>query len=304
MTPAPPRARAALLASAALLAGALLPAPAPAQPAPGSAQAPKTRFKPADFAAHVAALRAKLPWEGFTIVVQEPFVVIGDEPPARVRSRAKGTVKWASDRLKALYFKEDPLAIVDVWLFKDKASYLRGNRALFDLTPSTPFGYYSPDDQALVMNIATGGGTLVHEMVHPFVAANFPGCPSWFNEGLASLYEQCRDVDGRITGLTNWRLPILQKALREERLPKLATLAESGRGFYTRDEGTNYAHARYLCYYLQERGLLVAFYERFRATRALDPSGQRALRDVLGVQDLERFQAETWTPYVRALRFR
>ena len=31
---------------------------------------------------------------------------------------------------------------------------------------------------------------LVHEMVHPFMDADFPACPAWFNEGLASLYEQ------------------------------------------------------------------------------------------------------------------
>ena len=42
-----------------------------------------------------------------------------------------------------------------------------------------------------IMNIATGGGTLVHEIVHPYVEANFPGCPAWFNEGLGSLYEAC-----------------------------------------------------------------------------------------------------------------
>jgi len=28
---------------------------------------------------------------------------------------------------------------------------------------------------------------LVHEIVHPFMRANFPECPAWFNEGLASL---------------------------------------------------------------------------------------------------------------------
>ena len=53
-------------------------------------------------------------------------------------------------------------------------------------------------DNALVMNIATGGGTLVHEIVHPFMEANFPACPSWFNEGLGSLYEQSGARDGRI----------------------------------------------------------------------------------------------------------
>ena len=34
------------------------------------------------------------------------------------------------------------------------------------------------------MNISTGGGTLVHEIVHPFIEANFPACPPWLNEGL------------------------------------------------------------------------------------------------------------------------
>ena len=50
------------------------------------------------------------------------------------------------------------------------------------------------------MNISTGGGTLVHEIVHPFVAANFPNCPAWFNEGLGSLYEQSGEVNGAIHG--------------------------------------------------------------------------------------------------------
>ena len=40
----------------------------------------------------------------------------------------------------------------------------------------------------VVLGTSTGGGTLVHEIVHPFMRANFPNCPSWFDEGLASLY--------------------------------------------------------------------------------------------------------------------
>ena len=40
------------------------------------------------------------------------------------------------------------------------------------------------------MNIGPGPGTLSHELVHPYMEANFPNVPAWFNEGLASLYEQ------------------------------------------------------------------------------------------------------------------
>ena len=142
-------------------------------------------------------------------------MVIGDETQGAVRERAEGTVKWAVDRLKQDFFANDPKEILDIWLFKDAASYEKHARLLFGETPTTPYGYYSSTHKALIMNIETGGGTLVHEIVHPFMEANFPACPPWLNEGLGSLYEQCGDVDGHIHGFTNWRLPGLQRADRK-----------------------------------------------------------------------------------------
>jgi hypothetical protein len=50
----------------------------------------------ADFAAHVEQLKKKLPSTAFTIVVQKPFVVIGDEPADDVREHSLRTVKWPS----------------------------------------------------------------------------------------------------------------------------------------------------------------------------------------------------------------
>ena len=214
-------------------------------------------FTDADFEAHVRALRAKAP-EGFTIVVQPPFVVIGDEAPDIVARRSERTVKWAVDRLKQAYFGKDPDRIIDIWLLKDDASYQKWSREVFGRAPHTPFGYALRAEGALVMNIATGGGTLVHEIVHPFIAADFPGCPPWFNEGLASLYEQSSERDGHIVGLTNWRLKGLQEAIRKRAVrsfEELTRLSESE--FYGTGSGMHYAQARYLCYYLQEHGLLV-----------------------------------------------
>ena len=254
------------------------------------------------FAEHLRALQAKVP-EGFTVVVEPPFVVIGDEAPDVVRSRAERTVRWAVQRLKALYFEKDPDRILDIWLFKDKASYERHVREIFGDDPTTPFGYFSHAHGALIMNIATGGGTLVHEIVHPFVAANFPECPAWFNEGLGTLYEQSSERDGRIVGLTNWRLKGLQKTIRAGKAPSFKALtATSDYQFYNEDKGTHYAEARYLCYWLQEKGLLVTFYREFRAGAKDDPTGYETLKRVLGEEDMDAFQ-KRWEAFVLGLRF-
>ena len=91
----------------------------------------------ADYVQHIRRLKDRLPDKLFTIVLERPFVVIGDEDAARVRGRAKNTVKWATDRLKAEYFAKDPDRILDVWLFKDKDSYEVNAARLFRSKPST-----------------------------------------------------------------------------------------------------------------------------------------------------------------------
>jgi len=312
------------------------------------------KFTDADYAQSVIAVKRKAP-EGFSIVVQKPFVVVGDEPASQVRRHATGTVQWAVDHLKQEYFAEDPNEILEIWLFQDEASYNKHTREIFGDTPDTPFGYFSHTHKALIMNIDTGTGTLVHEIVHPFIAANFPDCPAWFNEGLASLYEQCHEYRGRIWGRTNWRLAGLQEVIRpkpkpkpqpakdptakpaakpvlpnaggpaakpaertqleggeakeeppKKELPSLRTLCNTTTyGFYVRDPGTNYAQARYLCYYLQQRGLLREYYRQFRRHVRDDPGGYETLKSVLGIkteEDMAEFQ-EAWKAWVMKLQY-
>lgn len=257
-------------------------------------------FSDADYAQHIRKLRRQLPGPGFTIVLQKPFVVVGDESPTMVKRRAEQTVGWAVKKLKAQYFTKDPNSIIDVWLFKDRQSYESNAQTLWGETPGTPYGYYSPSQRVLVMNIATGGGTLVHEIVHPFMEANFPDCPDWFNEGLASLYEQSREKGGRIHGSTNWRLEGLQQAIQANTLQTFRHLTT--RDFYGDDDGTNYAMARYLCYYLQNKGLLQTYYHRFVQNAKSDPTGYKTLQKVLKTDDMVAFE-RTWKAYVSRLRF-
>ena len=262
-----------------------------------------SRFTKDDFEKHLAALKKKTPSGDFLVHVEYPFVIIGDEEPSVVKQRAVRTVRWAATLLKKDFFRTDPKDIVDIWLFKDKISYDKHAKALTGRVPHTPFGFYSPRHKALIMNISTGGGTLVHEMVHPFVAADFPQCPSWLNEGLGSLFEQCSERDGKIHGLTNWRLRGLQRAIRDKTVPSFETLCSTTSDeFYNADPGTNYSQARYLCYYLQQQGLLRKYYKQFRANHRQDPTGYQTLQEVLDVEDMDQFK-KTWEASVQKLRF-
>ena len=270
---------------------------------PPIAPAAEERFTRADYEKHLKELKKRLPHDGFSVVIQKPFVVIGDEPLETVKKRAENTVKWAVDHLKREYFSKDPEEILDIWLFQDANSYEEHTNRLTKHKPSTPYGFYSSTDKALFMNIATGGGTLVHEIVHPFMESNFPGCPTWFNEGLASLYEQSNERNGRIIGMTNWRLKGLQTAIRKDTVPSFETLCRTTtREFYDRDKGTNYSQARYLCYYLQERGLLRKFFHAFRSNAADDPSGLETLKLILRENDLDDFKVR-WQAEVMKLKF-
>ena len=188
-------------------------------------------------------------------------------------------------------------------MWNDRKSYERGVRALTGEAPGTPYGFYASAHDGLFMNIATGGGTLVHELVHPYVEADFPGAPAWLNEGLGSLFEQSSHRDGHIVGHTNWRLEGLQDAIRRGALPSFRALTKmSDHAFYQQDRGTNYAQARYLLYYLQEEGLLIDFYRAFRAGRAADPTGFDTLAKTFDEPDLKAFQRR-WEAYVLTLVF-
>jgi hypothetical protein len=278
------------LATACLfLACSTAPSPPPSEPDP--------------LVARCAAL-AERGGPGFSAFPSPPFAVVGDERPEVVRGRAEHTVAWAVRLLKAEYFEHDPAATIDIWLFKDEASYMANAERLFGEIPDTPFGYYSPTAGALIMNIATGGGTLVHEIVHPYVEANFPDCPVWFNEGLGSLYEACTEDEGRIRGVSNWRLPALQTAIRRGELASFEELTKlTEDAFYGDDSGLYYAQARYLCQYLQDQELLRRYYREFHRTRATDPTGYATLAKILASEDMAAFQSR-WEAYVLGLEFR
>lgn len=244
------------------------------------------------------ALEARL-GKRFTVVIEPPFVLIGDESPATVKHHATGILRWSIQLLEAEYFKTRPNKLIEIWLFRNEQTYRKGAKKFFGDTPETPYGYYSSAHDAMVMNIGPGAGTLVHEVVHPYIEANFPAAPSWFNEGLASLYERPVEKKGHIWGLPNWRLPNLKHELAVRSLPPMTTLLATTREAFYEAQFDAYAYARYLLLYLQEHGKLTELYTKMVADEK-DPTGQAALEDVLG-EKLATFEPR-WRAWAAALK--
>jgi hypothetical protein len=244
------------------------------------------------------ALRHKLDGQHFTIVVEPPFVVIGDGPAKEVARISHGFIRSKVELMEKDFFTKRPDKLIEIWMFQNEKTYRRGAKKFFDDTPTTPYGYYSPSANALIMN-ASGLGTLSHELVHPYMEANFPDVPSWFNEGVASLFERPSERKGHLIGLANWRLPNLKKEIRAKTLPSLAKLLRTSRDEFYNADWDAYAQARYLVFYLQEHGQLVDYYKKFLADTK-DRTGRAALEAVVG-QDLDTFEPE-WRKWVLAIR--
>lgn len=270
-------------------------------PAPDTASTAAKRQ--AAMATEAARLSRRL-GRKFHVRYQWPFVVAGNIPRANFDRIFNSSIMDSYRCLRSDYFPTEPDRLITVYLFKNDEDYRYYARELFDDDPDTPYGYFSPTEHALIMNIATGTGTLVHEMTHPLIDHDFPDCPTWFNEGLASLHEQCTWRSGSLVGLPNWRLPKLQEAIREGKplaLKELLSKIDAAR-FYGQDKGLNYATARYLCQYLQQQGKLKAFYPQLKRDFEKDPTGQKALEAILG-SPLDKIEL-VWRKWVLTLRFR
>jgi len=215
------------------------------------------------------------------VIVRAPFVISGDLTEAELLDWHRRTIAPAALAMAASYFDVPPNRPITVLLFSGREPYDHYAQQLFGDRGISVYGYYKPARRTLVMNIGTGGGTLVHELTHALVDFDFPEIPDWFNEGLASLHEQCRfrpDGSG-IDGLLNWRLPDLQKAVNAGRLRSLESLVRDD-DFRGDQVGINYAQARYFCLYMQHQGVLEQFYRRFRDHHEADPLGAETIADV------------------------
>lgn len=269
----------------------------------GFAAAPATEPSLAERTAQVLAKwKPRFDEAKLHYLVADEFILAGDGTSRQLARYRDGSVLAAERALEATYFDKRPTEPIVICLFESEGPYKRLAKEWFGDDDVPHYGFYRHADRVMFMNVSTGTGTLVHELTHALIAPDFPTVPSWFNEGLASLYEQCSISGDTITGLPNWRLPALQKAIRFDQLRPLKEMIEDP-DFYRRDlVGLNYAETRYLMFYLQQKHLLRTYYRRFRDHAQEDPTGLKCLEAVIAPQTLDQFEKQ-WRAAVLELRF-
>jgi hypothetical protein len=247
--------------------------------------------------------KEELGGKALVAMVSDVFVVVGppgsqglfDQSVALMRSSMSGYMNGR--------FGKKPARAITVYLFPNGPSYESFCTKRYSAPCIAHFGFYQPGDRYMVMNIGLGLGTLTHEIVHPLVEADFPGAPTWLNEGIASVFEQPVIVrPGEIHGAKNWRHPRLKRALTTQERDKArldALFGMSDEAFRAESEDLHYAMARYVCQWLDDKGKLWPFYQRWRDTVADDPTGAKAFTSVVGLAPADAHVV--WSKWALAL---
>ncbi|MDP6354570.1 MAG: PDZ domain-containing protein [Planctomycetota bacterium] len=140
-----------------------------------------------------------------------------------------------------------------------------------------------------------------HALHHADVNARGQAHPIWFIEGLGSLYETA-ELEEAILPKHSQRLAILQDAIKRKLSTPWAEFMKMSQPEYMRRPIISYAQARYMTFYLWEKGLLRTFYDDFAIKKNYDHdrTGREAYEVMFGkpVQAIER----DWKAWVQSLK--
>jgi len=259
----------------------------------------------ADRLARMAEAKRELSEHALVTVESDVFVVAGASGWSQAALQA--SVKLTRDALAGFFngrFGRRPGRAISVYLFPSDAPYQGFCKQKWGEGCISVFGFYRPDERKIIMNAGLGLGTLTHELVHPILENDFPAAPTWIDEGIASLFEApVMPRPGEIHGAKNWRLPRLRAAFAsptESGIARLDVLfGMSNASFRGDNEKLNYALARYVCQWLDGRGELWPFFQRWRDHADSDPTGAQSFRAATGMTPSEANDA--WTKWAKTI---
>ncbi len=233
-----------------------------------------------------------LPGE-FQIVIKSPFLIAGDLPPARLEKIHTDVIGPVARALRETYFQSAPSSPITIVvcstedLFRQLAYEWDGH------LDAGYHGYYQRDKRRILLDLEAGNGSLAHELTHALSHADCEDLPEWFDEGLGALHEEAEFAarGQHLVGLPNWRCRLTRRAAHKERLPALEKLTDPAK-FRTGDVGLNYAVARSICLFLQDRQVLQKYYAELRTRPPSDAEGIATLCRVLGVKTASQVEAQ------------
>jgi len=160
----------------------------------------------------------------------------------------------------------------------------------------TPYGFYSPALDIIVVNADTGLGTLTHELAHHFTDCAFEYRPTeWIHEAISTYFEKFighLDEDGKMHitfgYFSNERLPQAKEIIHKFTFSQLI----GRRGFPQ-------SLIRTFVMFLHEKGKFTEFVRAAAAESLDDPFGLGAIEKVYN-KPLDEIEAE-WKQWVLAL---
>lgn len=168
-----------------------------------------------------------------------------------------------------LFLSDDPVRLIE--LINELYPNLR-------FRSNHPFlGYFNKRDNVIFATVLGGYGTLLHEMIHTLIHADYPKAPGWLAEAFATIYERTLWKNNRLIPLPNWRMDRMD-------LEDVAPL-----NIYKKYKGDielgflDLAKLRLLYIYLDELDQLQAFYRAVKASNGNESASQTAIK--LGVEE-------------------
>lgn len=231
--------------------------------------------------------------QSWPAIAKFPFVITGDVPEEQLSRLHAEVIAPTVRALQIDYFDLDPAEPILIVILSSDDVYRQTLDKLGHGKQAEYSGLYHREMRMVVINLSTGPGTVAHELTHALAHADFPDLPEWFDEGLASLHEESEfSPDGlHLVGRENWRRKFLDEALARDCWKPLDRLLDEP--FADPDiAALDYALSRYVCLYLQERGLLAPFYRKCRSGIATDPTGRFALERILGGKPLDEIDRD------------
>jgi HEAT repeat protein len=192
------------------------------------------------------------------------------------------------------YFTVEQQQPLNVFLFKDNVSFQEYVRTRGgDLAGAA--GFYTREENLVVINRQSGLGTATHEIVHFFIESAFVGePPRWVMEGFAAFFEKFighLDPQGNLTisfgYFSNWRFPVTKAKVGNLSLRELA----GARG------EVDQCAARSLILFLHRKGRLKGFIDKMRV-QTNDPDGLTTLQDIYG-KDTTSIETE-WKDWIQS----